>query len=198
MSLPPLIGFASRYSGFLRAVSLLTVTGSLVIASPSIIQSDFHGAPRASRPEIERAITVYATRYRLDPAFLRAVIKVESDFRPHVISNRGAVGLMQLTPGAAAGLQVGDIHDPIQNIRGGAHQLRRLLTRYNGDVRLTLAAYNAGTNRVRGRQIPRIRETRRYVTKVLHYYDTFRAADRDPFLPVQQSRAADAFTASSS
>jgi soluble lytic murein transglycosylase len=106
---------------------------------------------------------------------LHAVIKVESDFRPHVVSHKGAVGLMQLTPDTAATLRVADIHDPIQNIRGGAQQLRHLLRLYEGDLPLALAAYNAGVHRIRGRQIPRIRETRLYVRKVLRHYQAYRA-----------------------
>lgn len=141
---------------------------------PESTQPDFEGQPRYSQREIRRAIRYYAKSYRLDAALLRAVIKVESDFRPHVVSRRGAVGLMQLTPDTAATLRVADIHDPIQNIRGGAEQLRRLLHRYNGDLALTLAAYNAGINRVKGRQIPRIRETRTYVRKVLKFYHRYR------------------------
>ncbi|MBA5866789.1 MAG: transglycosylase SLT domain-containing protein [Nitrospira sp. CR1.3] len=142
----------------------------LITAFPETTMSDFEGQPRYSKQEIHRAISYYAKRYRLDPALLRAVIKVESDFRPHVVSRKGAVGLMQLTPDTAATLRVADIHDPIQNIRGGAKQLRRLLNLYKGNLSLTLAAYNAGINRVKGRHVPRIRETRVYVRKVLKYY----------------------------
>jgi soluble lytic murein transglycosylase len=123
---------------------------------------------------MRRAIAFYAKRYKVDPALLRAVIKVESDFRPYVISRKGAVGLMQLTPATAATLRIADIHDPVQNIRGGAKQLHHLLTIYDGNVPLALAAYNAGVHRIKGRQIPRIRETRTYVRNVLRHYEMFR------------------------
>lgn len=158
----------------IRGVLTLLTTGIIVVAAPLPTKSDYDGRPRYSKQEIRRAITFYSKRYRLDPALLRAVIKVESDFRPHVISRKGAVGLMQLTPDTAATLRVMDIHDPIQNIRGGAKQLRHLLTLYDGNVPLALAAYNAGVHRVKGGKIPRIRETRSYVRKVLRYYDAFR------------------------
>lgn len=156
---------------------MLTLAGALVLASPVPTKSDFDGRPRYSKQEIRRAIAFYAKRFRLETALLRAVIKVESDFRPHVVSRKGAVGLMQLTPDTAATLRIADIHDPIQNIRGGAKQLRHLLTLYNGNLPLALAAYNAGVHRVKGGKIPRIRETRNYVKKVMRYYHQFRRAD---------------------
>jgi soluble lytic murein transglycosylase-like protein len=151
-----------------------------MVAFPSPTKSDFEGQPRYSKQEIRRAINYYAKRYRLNPALLRAVIKVESDFRPHVVSRKGAVGLMQLTPDTAATLRVADIHDPIQNVRGGAKQLRRLLNIYDGNLSLTLAAYNAGVNRVKGRSVPRIRETRAYVRKVLWYYHRYQPQHQSP------------------
>jgi len=154
--------------------------------------SDYEGRPRYSKEEIRRAVAFFAKRYHVDPALLRAVIKVESDFRPDVISRKGAVGLMQLTPDTAATLRVSDIHDPLQNIRGGARQLRYLLILYEGDVPLALAAYNAGVHRVKSGKIPRIRETRSYVRKVLRYYKQYRMprqgqnsqASRCPLTPV--------------
>jgi soluble lytic murein transglycosylase-like protein len=161
----------------LRGLWTVTIAGTVVLATPLPTKSDLDGRPRYSKQEIRRAITFYAKRYRLEPALLRAVIKVESDFRPSAVSRKGAVGLMQLTPDTAVTLKVADPYDPIQNIRGGAKQLRHLLTLYEGDLRLTLAAYNAGVHRVKGGKIPRIRETRRYVRNVLRYYDTFRRAD---------------------
>jgi soluble lytic murein transglycosylase len=148
----------------------------MTAAAPSATTPDFEGRSRYSSQEIRRAVTFYAKRYRLDPALLRAVIKVESDFRPHVISRKGAVGLMQLTPDTATTLKVSDIHDPIQNVRGGAKQLRHLLNLYEGDLPLALAAYNAGVHRVRGGKIPRIRETRAYVRKVLRHYERYRSS----------------------
>lgn len=154
----------------------------MLAATPVSTKPDFEGRPRYTKPEIRRAITFYATRYRLDPALLHAVIKVESDFRPDVISRKGAVGLMQLMPETAVTLRVNDVYDPLQNVRGGARQLRHLLNIYERDVRLALAAYKAGIHRVSGGKIPRIRETRRYVRRVLKYYEQYRQAQlcRDP------------------
>ncbi|HJT21566.1 MAG TPA: lytic transglycosylase domain-containing protein [Nitrospira sp.] len=165
---PPSL-FVSRLS---QAALCLVVSSGLLLATAATTKSDFEGRLKYSREEIHRAIAFYATRYRLDPALLRAVIKVESDFRQHVVSRKGAVGLMQLTPDTAATLRVADLYDPIQNIRGGAKQLRRLLNRYRDDLPLSLAAYNAGIHRVKGR-VPPIRETKSYVRKVLRYYHRY-------------------------
>ncbi|MGH7217763.1 MAG: lytic transglycosylase domain-containing protein [Nitrospiraceae bacterium] len=163
-------------SRLLRTVCALVVMCLLIGAAPTPTKPDYDGAyPRYSQQEIRRAITWYAKKYRLDPALLRAVIKTESDFRQHVVSSKGAVGLMQLTPATAATLRVNDAYDSIQNIRGGAKQLRHLLNLYEGDLLLALAAYNAGVHRVKDRKVPRIRETRAYVRKVLRNYEVFRS-----------------------
>ena len=163
-------------SRLLRALCALAVLCLLVVAVPAPTRPDYDSAyPRYSKQEIHRAITWYARKYRLDPALLRAVIKTESDFRQHAVSRKGAVGLMQLTPATATTLRVSDRYDSLQNIRGGAKQLRHLLNLYRGDLRLALAAYNAGVHRVKEHKVPRIRETRAYVRKVLRYYEVFRS-----------------------
>ena len=150
----------------------------MVAATPVPTKPDLEGRARYSQQEILRAITVYAKRYHLDPALLHAVIKTESDFRQDIVSRKGAVGLMQLTPETAATLRVANVYDSLQNIRGGAKQLRHLLNLYEGDLILALAAYNAGVHRIKGGKVPRIRETRSYVRKVLRYYEHYREPRR--------------------
>jgi soluble lytic murein transglycosylase-like protein len=164
-------------SRLLRTSCALVVMLCLLIAAvPTPTRPDYEGSyPRYSKQEIRRAIAWYAKKYRLDPALLRAVIKTESDFRQHVVSPKGAVGLMQLTPATVSTLRVSDAYDSIQNIRGGAKQLRHLLNLYQGDLPLALAAYNAGVHRVKDHKVPRIRETRVYVRKVLRYYELIRS-----------------------
>ena len=163
-------------SRLLRTLCVLVMPCLLIAAVPTPTRPDYDGAhPRYSKEEIHRAIAWYAKKHRLDPALLRAIIKTESDFRQHAVSHKGAVGLMQLTPATAARLRVSDAHDSIQNIRGGAKQLRHLLNLYQGDLPLALAAYNAGVHRVKEHKVPRIRETRAYVKKVLRYYEVFRS-----------------------
>ena len=159
---------AFRSAARICRVGLLAVL--FVVLVPVATISDSENRLHYSKQEIRRAISFYARRYRLDPALLRAVIKAESDFRQHVVSKKGAIGLMQLTPDTAATLRVANVYDSVENIRGGARQLRHLLNLYQGDLPLALAAYNAGVHRVKGGRVPRIRETRLYVRKVLRYY----------------------------
>ena len=164
------------YSHLLQISCALVMFCLLIAAVPTPTRPDYDSVyPRYSNQEIHRAIKWYAKKYRLDPALLRAVIKAESGFRQHAVSRKGAVGLMQLTPATAATLRVNDVYDPIQNIRGGAKQLRHLLNLYQGELPLALAAYNAGVHRVKGHKVPRIRETRAYIRKVLRYYEVFRS-----------------------
>src|SRR5215831_21406351 len=85
-----------------RRLCVVTVMATTIVVFPTPTMSDYESRPQYSRQEIRRAVTFYATRYDLDPALLRAVIKTESDFRQHVVSRKGAVGLMQLTPDTAA------------------------------------------------------------------------------------------------
>ena len=113
-----------------------------------------------------------AHAYGLDSALLHAVISVESRYNSKAVSKKGAIGLMQLMPETAHRYGVTDSFDPAQNINAGAMYLRDLLKLFNKDVRLALAAYNAGENMVvkYGYRIPPIRETREYVPKVLGFY----------------------------
>lgn len=108
----------------------------------------------------------------LEPALLRAVILAESGFNERAVSKKGAQGLMQLMPATAQRYGADDPFDPGQNIAAGARYLRDLVDRYDGDLSLALAAYNAGERAVEkhGRRIPPFRETRRYVPRVLRAY----------------------------
>lgn len=116
------------------------------------------------------AIQQAAERHGLDPKLLHALVVVESAYRPNAVSPVGAGGLTQLMPGTAAELGVTDRFDPLQNLFGGADYLARQVLRF-GDLRLALAAYNAGPGRVAklGR-VPDIRETQAYVTSVVDCY----------------------------
>jgi hypothetical protein len=122
-------------------------------------------------------ITEAAALYQLPEPFIRAVMMVESNFYPDVVSVDGAMGLMQLMPATAANMGVIDAFDPRQNVLGGTRFLRLLANRFNGDLVLTVAAYNAGegaVNKYGG--VPPYAETRRYVRRVLHHYYSFRGA----------------------
>jgi soluble lytic murein transglycosylase-like protein len=110
------------------------------------------------------------------PELVASVIAVESNFNPNAVSWRSARGLMQLMPATAARFGVKQVFDPQQNIEAGTRYLKELLTRYNGDLALTLAAYNAGPDRVgQYRNVPPYRETRDYVRRVT---EKFRSANQ--------------------
>ncbi len=113
-----------------------------------------------------------ARQHELEAALLHAVIRAESAYNPRAVSPKGAAGLMQLMPATARRLGVADVYDPDQNVRGGARHLKALLQRFDNDLPLTLAAYNAGEGAVlrHGGRIPPYRETRGYVRRVLDLY----------------------------
>lgn len=125
--------------------------------------------------ELEQAVRRAARQHHLQPALLLAVMKAESSFNPTVVSKAGAVGLMQLIPETAIRHGVHNLYDASDNITGGAKHLRYLLDRFHGNIRLALAAYNAGERKVdRYGQIPPYKETQDYVKKVLVYYRRYK------------------------
>jgi soluble lytic murein transglycosylase-like protein len=127
--------------------------------------------PELLMPYIKAA----SKKYRLDPALITAVIRVESAFNPNAVSWAGAQGLMQLMPGTARLMQVNNVFSARENIYGGSRYLRDMLDRFNGDVKLALAAYNCGPERVaKVNRIPNIRETQAYVKRVLYYYKHYK------------------------
>jgi soluble lytic murein transglycosylase-like protein len=122
----------------------------------------------------ESFIAGYGKHYRVDPNLIKAVIQVESGFDHRAVSRVGAQGLMQLMPATALEFNVLDPFNPRQNIEGGTRYLRYLLDTFNGDLRLALAAYNAGPTLVKKvNRIPRIPETENYVKRVIAHYQGF-------------------------
>lgn len=141
-------------------------------------QNPENDVPRKRREgAFDDIIEEAAATYDVPFAFVKAVIRVESNFQPNAVSKAGAMGLMQLMPRTAASLNVTDAFDPRQNIYGGTKFLRILIDRYDGDINLILAAYNAGDAAVaRYDGIP-YPKTRGYVSSVYRWYQVYSAAE---------------------
>ena len=116
-----------------------------------------------------------ASRHDIDPALVKAIIMAESGYNPNAVSKRGAKGLMQLMPSTAEALGVEDAFNPEQNISGGVRYFKLLVNRFDGDVKLALAAYNAGSKIVRHYQgVPPFKSTHYYIEKVFRYYELYK------------------------
>jgi len=146
--------------------------------------SDIAPSPRAKQPSpaplssanIPSAyldiINNACDRHGVDPSLVHAIVKVESDFNPYAMSSKGAMGLMQLMPQTAVELNVKNSFNPMENIDGGVKYLRYLIDRYEGNLSLALAAYNAGETSVkRWGTVPPFKETQQYVQKILKLYN---------------------------
>jgi len=121
--------------------------------------------------QFDALIEELSRKYNVDSALVKAMIRVESGFNPLAVSRKGAKGLMQLMPETAQRMNVVNVFNPRENIEGGIRYFKYLLSLFNEDLRLSLAAYNAGENIVAElRAIPPYRETIDYVRKVLTHY----------------------------
>lgn len=137
------------------------VHGAAAVRATTPFKSNGKSAP------FERSIVEHSRRQQVAEDLVRAVIQVESAFNPVAVSSKGAMGLMQLMPATARDLGVANPFDPEQNIRGGVRYLRQLLDRFNGNVELALAAYNAGMGNVeKYGDVPPFKETKNYVRKI--------------------------------
>jgi soluble lytic murein transglycosylase len=138
------------------------------------ISRRYSARDRARRKLYDPLIAKAAHRHRVDAALIKAVIRTESDFVPYARSPKGALGLMQLMPATARRHNVWRALEPAENIEGGTRHLRLLLDQYNGNVRLALAAYNAGEGAVqRHGGVPPYRETIDYLQRVLRYREQY-------------------------
>lgn len=134
--------------------------------------SGTYNYPKSYEDEILRA----AKQYDIDPDLVKAVIKVESNFNSTAVSQKGAIGVMQLMPETAQDYSVNDPFNPTENINGGTKYLKDLMEMFNGNLQLALAAYNAGQNAVikYGFKIPPYAETIDYVERVLNHYSNLK------------------------
>ena len=138
------------------------------------------GAESRAPDRFDAYIREAANRFQMPVAFVKAVIQIESGFNPNAVSPVGAQGLMQLMPGTATEMQCPDPFDPRENIIAGTKLLRLLSNRYNGDINLVLAAYNAGPGNVAKVDGIPFEQTRVYVENVYAAYQRFLAAERQP------------------
>ena len=144
------------------------LTDQKEIESSSSVSSDTQPGPEDLYNPI---ILEAANRCGVDPAIIKAIIKAESGYNPKAVSNRGARGLMQLMPNTAKELGVEDSFCPVQNIYAGVEYFKRLLDRFSGNTKLALAAYNAGSRKVRKyKGVPPFKTTKLYIKKVFEYH----------------------------
>ena len=138
--------------------------------------ADFRSRFRHKKERLFHLIILQeAGRHEIDPALVKAIIMAESGYNPNAISEKGAKGLMQLMPSTAQALGVEDAFNPEQNISGGVRYFKRLVNRFDGDIKLALAAYNAGSKKVRHYQgIPPYKSTHYYIKKVFKYYELYK------------------------
>ncbi|YCI40284.1 lytic transglycosylase domain-containing protein [Bacillus sp. PK3-056] len=154
------LGAASIPLGLANTSPLMPLSLTKLSSSSASTTSDF-----------DEMIKTAAEKYNLPEKLISSVIKVESNFNPNATSYAGASGLMQLMPSTATSLGVQNVFNPLDNIMGGSKYLKQMLDKYNGNVELALAAYNAGPGNVdKYGGIPPFKETQNYVAKVTQHY----------------------------
>ncbi len=133
--------------------------------------------PDAFITKYDLIIKAASKKFSMEPSLVKAVIKAESGFDHTAVSSKGAQGLMQLMPGTAEAMEVDDPYNPEKNIFGGTKYLSKMMERYNNDVRLALAAYNAGPENVdKYKNVPPFNETKTFIERVMKYYGKYQAA----------------------
>ncbi len=160
-----------------EGVARVNVSPSLQEEHPESVRGKDTSLPHEEKTErnFDHIIQRVAKSYDVDPALVRAIIMAESSYNPRAVSKRGAKGLMQLMPKTAEYLGVEDSFNPEHNIDGGVRYFKELLGQFKGDVKLALAAYNAGSRRVKEyKGIPPFKATQLYVKKVFEYQQQYK------------------------
>lgn len=163
----------------------LAMVTPLAASFAAMVDDALAGGPKQTKPaqapnmvpapHIDRLVNANANEWGVDPALVKAIIANESGFDASATSTAGAQGLMQLEPATAAQLGVGNAYDPAQNIWGGTRYVRGLLERFHGDLRLAVAAYNAGPGAVeKYGGVPPYAQTQAYVDNVLESYRKYK------------------------
>lgn len=156
--------------GTQNTLSFLDILQSVQSKDSTAVQNTDTKKISAGTASMDRIFEEAADQYGVDANLLKAIGKAESGFNSSIVSSAGAIGVMQLMPGTAKSLGVKDPYDAQQNIMGGAKYISQLLNQYNGNVRLALAAYNAGPGNVaKYGGVPPFKETQNYVNRVLKY-----------------------------
>lgn len=151
--------------------SLLMPNATTNVNAQINTQPELRGYAQTSKPQILNMISQIAHKHGVDEKLVKALVQQESGFNPKAKSHCGAMGLMQLMPGTAKTLGVTDPYNPVQNVDGGVRHLKWLLSKYHGNVILSLAAYNAGSGAVdKYGDVPPYAETQNYVKKILANY----------------------------
>jgi soluble lytic murein transglycosylase-like protein len=162
-------GYYRRLSRAYRGYPHLRSKRAVASAAPAVRALGFNASARRA---LQSSLATVARTENVDPKLMDAVIIVESGYNADAVSPKGAMGLMQLMPATAERFGVAEPFDPTANMRGGARYLRWLIGRFDGELSLVLAAYNAGEGAVaaHGHRIPPYRETQQYVQRVLQRY----------------------------
>ena len=178
-------GFGNPHRTSSRNREMAAVTFETTVAPEVFSLNDFLKMPKQTHPPLVAGreknavreqkfhpiIEEAANRYEVDSAMIKAIIWAESSFNPEAISEKGALGLMQLMPSTARSLGITDCFNPEENIHAGVKYFKQLMTRFDDDPRLALAAYNAGSGRVIEYQgIPPFKATRYFIDQVFAYY----------------------------
>lgn len=156
----------THFGALLTPISTKEVQAEAIQSQPSL-----NSYAKPTKSQILDMVSKISKKHGVDEKLVKAVIKQESGFNPQATSHCGAMGLMQLMPKTAKGLGVTDPYNPVQNVEGGVKYLKNLLKKYNGNVILSLAAYNAGSGAVdKYNGVPPYKETQNYVKNILANY----------------------------